>query len=79
MALKIQYSFWFTRFWNYILSDKRNPELVDIIVKEKDLKNDTKLEDQEKHTNEIITWTKYNVKYKNYFCCIYFIYIYEKF
>lgn len=48
------YSLKFIGLWNYILLDNKNPKLVAIILKDKNLKNDAKLEYQKKCINRII-------------------------
>ena len=63
---KMCYSFDFARFWNHTLLDNENPKPVAIVLKNKDLEDDAKLERQKKHADKIIAWSKNNVKCKDY-------------
>ena len=51
--------------WDHTLSDKENPKPVVIVLKGEDLKDDAKLERQEKRADKIIAWSKNNVKCKS--------------
>lgn len=50
----------------HTLSDEENPKPVAIVLKDKDLEDDAKLERQEKRGDKIIAWTKNNIKCKVY-------------
>ena len=54
-AQKIQYSLESVRFWDYIFLNKKNSQLVTIIFKYKDLKDNAKLKYQKKHADKITT------------------------
>lgn len=71
----MQYFCKFVGLWNNTLADKKNPKLLAIVFKDKDLENNAKLEHQEKYADKIIAWTKNNVKYKDYIGCMCFSHI----
>lgn len=50
-----------------------------IVLKNKNIEVDVKLEHQKKHVDKIITWTKNNIKYKSYINCICLSHIQQKF
>ncbi len=66
LAREMQYSLESAGLWDHTLSDTENPKPVVIVLLGKDLKNDTKLERQEKRADKIIAWTKNDVKCKGY-------------
>lgn len=51
----MQYSLESTEFWDYTLSDTKNPKPVPIVLKGKDFEDDAKLECQEKRADKILT------------------------
>ena len=65
-AREMRYSLESAGLWDHTLSDEENPKPVAIVVKDKDLEDDAKFERQEKRVDEIIVWTKNNVKCKGY-------------
>ena len=65
-AREMRYSFKSAGYWDHTFPDEENPKSVAIILKDKQLKDDVKLERQEKHADKIIVWTKNNVKCKGY-------------
>ena len=56
--------------WDHTLLDIENPKPVSIILKGEDLKDDAKLEHQEKCADKIYAWTKNNAKCKDYISCM---------
>ena len=62
----MQYSLESAGLWHHTLSDQEYPKPVAIILKSKDLKDNAKLECQEKRVDNIHAWTKNNVKCKGY-------------
>ena len=65
-AWKMRYSLESASLWDHTLSDKENLKPVAIVLKNKDLKNDAKLERQKKRADKIPAWTKSNIKCKGY-------------
>ncbi len=65
-AREMRHSLESARLWDHTLPDKENPKPVAIILKDKELEDDVKLERKEKLADKIIAWTKNNVKCKDY-------------
>ncbi len=65
-AQEMRYSLESSRLWDHTLPDEENSKPVGLIFKDKELKDDVKLEHQKKRANKIIAWTKNNVKCKGY-------------
>ncbi len=65
-AREMRYSLESAGLWDHTLPDKENPQPVAIILKDKELEDDVKIERQEKRADKIIAWTKNNVKCKGY-------------
>ncbi len=65
-AREMRYSLESARLCDHTLPDKENPKPVSIILKNKELEDDVKLDCQEKRADKIIAWTKNNVKCKSY-------------
>ena len=78
-AREMRYSLKYAKLWDHTLSDTENPKPVTIVLLDEDLKNDTKLERQEKRADKIIAWTKNNVKCKGYIRRICFDHIQQEF
>lgn len=65
-AQEMRYSLESVGLWDYTLSEEENPEPVAIVLKDKELEEDAKLERQEKRADKITAWTKINVKCRGY-------------
>ncbi len=65
-AREMRYSLEFAGLWDHILREKKNPKPVAMILKDKELEDDVKLEVLKKREDNIIAWTKNNVTCKGY-------------
>ena len=75
----MRYSLESAGLWDHILPNKKNPQLVAIIFKDKELEDEVKLECQEKRSDKIIALTKINVKCKGYISRICLCHIQQEF
>ncbi len=62
----MHFSFKFGGLLDQNILDKENSKLVAMILKDKKLEDDAKLERKEKRADKIIAWTKNDIKCKSY-------------